>query len=216
MGCQLIWYYQLAFYDFNVATNARNKIFTVATFYPLWSGIIPDEVLSGQDKAFGFFSSLNLVLNRYNGTYPTTFIQSGQQWWSFFPLVSLLSTDDILIERDAPNSWPPHNYIVLEALRTLPSNVTGGPLPIPSDKQSTFNLIPNGQLGLEESQLPGQPVRAGSNASTTGPEADINRMEGTVANGGKASDGEGWGKTLGRELANRYMASAFCSWCVSS
>ena len=31
-------------------------------------------------------------------------------------------------------------------------------------------------------------------------------------NGGNATNGEGWAMTLQRELANRYLASAFCSW----
>lgn len=71
---------QLAFYDFNTGTNARNDVFSAAAFYPFWSGIIPDEVLSSSENAFGVFSSLNLVLNRYNGTFPATFIDSGLQW----------------------------------------------------------------------------------------------------------------------------------------
>ncbi len=49
-----------------------------------------------------------MVLRRYNGTYPTTFVESGLQW-------------------DAPNAWPPHQYIALEALRALPANVSSGP-----------------------------------------------------------------------------------------
>ena len=48
--------------------------------------------------------------------------------------------------------------------------------------------------------------------TTTGPKADINRLNGTVLNGGNATSGEGWAMTLQRELANRYLASAFCSW----
>jgi len=187
---------KLAFYDYNLATKARNNVFSAANFYPLWSGIIPDEILSSQEKAFGHFSTLNLVLNRYNGTFPSTFVDSGLQW-------------------DAPNTWPPHQYIALQALRALPSNVTSGPLPTPSGSQSTFNLIPQGQLGLNESQLPGQPLRANAvvtNATTSGSGADINKGNGTVVNGGKAVDGEGWGKALERQLANRYITSAFCSW----
>ncbi|KNZ73310.1 Trehalase [Termitomyces sp. J132] len=129
---------KLAFYDYNLATNSRNSVYSVANFYPLWSGIIPSELLNSSDKAFSYFSSLNLVLNRYNGTFPSTFIVSGQQW-------------------DAPNTWPPHQYIVLQALH-------------------------------------------------------INRLNGTVLNGGNATDGEGWGKALERQLANRYITSAFCSW----
>lgn len=120
--------------------------------------------------------------------------------------------------RDAPNTWPQHQYIALQALRALPQNITGGPLPMPSNNQSSFDLIPLGQLGLNESQLPGQPIQSGSdalqNATNTGPGADINRMNGTVANGGNAVEGEGWAKALERQLANRYMASAFCSWYV--
>jgi alpha,alpha-trehalase len=42
--------------------------------------------------------------------------------------------------------------------------------------------------------------------------ADINKLNGTVFNGGNATSGEGWAFALQRELANRYMASAFCSW----
>ncbi|KAG5645457.1 hypothetical protein DXG03_006002 [Asterophora parasitica] len=179
---------KLAFYDYNLATNTRNSIFSAANFYPLWSGIIPDEVLSGQEKAFGYFSSLNLVLNRYNGTFPVTFIDSGLQW-------------------DAPNAWPPHQYIVLQALRALPANLTSDPLPSPSDKQSTFDLIPQGQLGLSEDKLPVQSIHikgATTNATTSGPKADLNRVNGTVWNGGAAVQGEGWAKALERELANRH------------
>ncbi|KAG6902407.1 hypothetical protein C0995_000333 [Termitomyces sp. Mi166 len=191
---QLTFILKLAFFDYNLATKSRNSVYSAANFYPLWSGIIPSELLSSSDKAFGYFSSLNLVLNRYNGTFPSTFIASGQQW-------------------DAPNTWPPHQYIVLQALRALPSNVTSGALPTPSANQSTFSLIPEGQLGLDESQLPGQPlVGNGGNASTSGQAADLNRLNGTVLNGGNTTDGEGWGKALERQLANRYIASAFCSW----
>ncbi|KAG6815928.1 hypothetical protein H0H87_010115 [Tephrocybe sp. NHM501043] len=184
---------KLAFYDYNIGTKSRNSLFSAAHFYPLWSGIVPPELLSSSDKAFGYFSSLNLVLNRYNGTFPSTFIDSGLQW-------------------DAPNTWPPHQYIALQALRALPSNVTSGAAPTPSGNQSTFNLVPNGQLGIEESQLPVQPLYTDANGkvingTTLGPSSDVSRLNGTVVNGGNATDGEGWGNALQRELANRYMAS---------
>jgi alpha,alpha-trehalase len=68
---------KLAFYDFNIAAKARNGIFSAAT---LWAGIIQNEMLTAQDKAFGFFSTLNMVMHRYNGTYPTTFMDTGLQW----------------------------------------------------------------------------------------------------------------------------------------
>jgi len=135
-------------------------------------------------------------------------------------IISLVAFDffPIVFCRDAPNTWPPHQYIVLQALRALPSNVTSGALPTPGAKKSTFDLIPAGQLGLEESQLPQQPINAGSvhNATTTGSAADINTLNGTVINGGNATSGEGWGALLQRELANRYLTSSYCSWYVLS
>ncbi|KAI0354813.1 glycoside hydrolase [Trametes cingulata] len=185
---------KLAFYDFNLTSNARNSIYTAATFYPLWNGIIPDEILSSSDKAFGAFAALNMVLNRYNGTLPVTFLETGQQW-------------------DAPNAWPPHQYIALEALRALPSNVTSGALPTPDSGKSTFDLIPSGQIGVDENALPGQPIHGTNvNATKSGAAADINKLNGTVVNGGNATSGEGWAAALQRELANRYVASVLCSW----
>lgn len=193
----LFWDSQkVAFYDFILDTNARSNVFSAAAFYPFWSGVIPDEVAANATTAFSAFSSVNLVLSRYNGTFPTTFVDTGLQW-------------------DAPNAWPPHQYIILQALRQLPSNVTKGSAPSVPSGQSTFSLIPSGQLGLSEGDLPGQPVHGGStivNATTTGSGADINVVNGTVLNGGSAVDGEGWGAALQRGLANRYFASALCSW----
>ncbi|KAG7085792.1 hypothetical protein E1B28_003333 [Marasmius oreades] len=90
---------------------------------------------------------------------------------------------------DAPNAWPPHNYITL---RALPSNITSNAPPNPADGQSSFSLIPSGQLDLEGSQLPGQQVTTSSNATTTGSGADVNRLNGTVVNTiGNATQGEG-------------------------
>ncbi|KAG2140240.1 glycoside hydrolase family 37 protein [Suillus bovinus] len=188
---------KLAFYDFNLTSNARNDIFTAATYYPVWNGIIPDEVLASQSNAFGYFAAVNLVVNKYNGTVPVTFIDwTGLQW-------------------DAPNCWPPLQYIIMQALRAIPSNLTTNGLPIPSSTQSTYDLVPAGQLGFTEAQLPGQPLlgaQANQNATATGPAADINMLSGTVVNGGNATAGEGWRDTLQRELANRYYASVLCSW----
>ncbi|CAL1713673.1 unnamed protein product [Somion occarium] len=184
-----------AFYDFNLTSNARGTILSAANFYPLWNGIIPDELLADGSgaTAFGLFSTLNLVLNRYNGTYPVTFLETGLQW-------------------DAPNTWPPHQFIILEALRNLPSNITSTPLPPAPSGNSTYTLIPSGQLGIPEDQLPGQLIIGNSNATKTGSAADINTLNGTVFNGGNATEGQGWAAVLQRELANRYFASALCSW----
>ena len=72
--------YQLAFYDFILDTNSRNTVFSVAAFYPFWVGIVPKEVAYDEKAAFGAFSTVNLVLNRYNGTFPSTFVVTGLQW----------------------------------------------------------------------------------------------------------------------------------------
>jgi alpha,alpha-trehalase len=188
---------KLAFYDFSLNTTARTGFFSPAAFYPFWNDIIPDEVLNSSENAFKAFSSVNLVMNRYNGTFPSSFMETGLQW-------------------DAPNAWPPHQYAVLKALANLPLNISNATLPA-SQNSSSFSLIPENQLGLTEDQLPHQPLSVSSdgsqvNASTTGLEADVNSMNGTVYNGGNVMEGEGWGARLQRELANRYLVSAFCSW----
>jgi alpha,alpha-trehalase len=72
---------KLGFYDYNLTSNARNSIYTAATFYPLWNGIIPNELLSNSSNAFGYFAGINLVLSRYNGTFPSTFLTTGLQWY---------------------------------------------------------------------------------------------------------------------------------------
>ncbi|KAJ7258778.1 Six-hairpin glycosidase-like protein [Mycena haematopus] len=185
---------KLAFYDFNLLSNKRNEVFSAATFYPFWSGIFPPEVLANATNAFGAFSALHMVLNRFNGTMPVTFIETGLQW-------------------DAPNAWPPHQYIALEALRALPANLTSGAIPTPAAGAGSFSLVPAGQLGVLESELPVQNLDAKTNASTSGAAADINTLSGGagVVNGGNATKG-GWADALGVQLANRYVASVLCSW----
>ena len=175
---------KLSFYDYNLTSNARNNIYSAAAFCPFWVGIFPSDILSDQSKAFGAFASVNLVMNRYNGTLPATFLDTSLQW-------------------DFPNAWPPHQYIALNALRNLPSNLTTNSLP----GGKSFDLVPSGQLGITEDQLVPQNIMGGGNVT-----GDINKLNGTVVNGGTAVNGEGWSQTLQRELANRYTASAFCSW----
>jgi hypothetical protein len=49
----------------------------------------------------------------------------------------------MIIPRDAPNAWPPHQYIILKGLQALPPHVSKGHLPQPSGSASTYSLIPN-------------------------------------------------------------------------
>lgn len=93
---------------------------------------------------------------------------------------------------------------------------------------SSYDLIPEGQLGLSENELPQsvpnlsplvvvelthdllrQTLELGGYAA-----ADVNAGKGTVFNGGVARKNEKWRDALIRELANRYVSAAFCSWCV--
>ena len=85
---------------------------------------------------------------------------------------------------------------MLQALKPLPTNVSKDAPPTPSSNQSTFNLIPSGQLGIAESALPGQPIQSGSNSTLTGPSTDLNTANWMVANGGTAVAGEGWSQAL--------------------
>jgi len=186
-------------------------------FYPLWAGIIPDEVLadgSGQ-KAFGMFSSVNMVMNKYNGTIPVTMVQTGQQWCvticGYICVSGVNASVDI---RDWPNTWPPHQYVILNALKALPKNLTSQSLPQPSGNQTTFDLIPSGQLGpiSSASSLFSQTIEGGGTVSVG---VDVNKGDQglSVVNGGNSTgQGEGWADLLGRELSNRYVASALCNW----
>lgn len=72
------------FYDFNLTSNARSDFFSAAHFYPMWMNIWPEEVTRGgveaEDMAQKMFAPVGLVLARYNGTFPATFLQTGAQW----------------------------------------------------------------------------------------------------------------------------------------
>jgi alpha,alpha-trehalase len=131
---------------------------------------------------------------------------------NLYSLLQSTKYSNSLLFRDAPNTWPPHQYIILKALQALPPNVSSSALPQPSGQLSTFSLIPTDQLGIAEKDLPGQPITGSVNASMIGSAADINKGNGTVTNGGIATNGEGWSRVLQRELANRYFTSALCGW----
>ncbi|KAG8898238.1 hypothetical protein FRB99_007577 [Tulasnella sp. 403] len=187
----LMWDSQrLGFYDFNTTSNSRTDFLTAAHFYPFWNGIWPKDLLEDEAKMQGAFASVGLLLAQYNGTLPSTFINSGAQW-------------------DAPNAWPPHQYIAMQAIANIPKNVSTKPYPELSSSLTSWSLVPQNQLGLDQSQLPVQTLALGGNAS-----GDINYAAGTWANGGAVPSGktETWSEALLRGLVNRYISSVFCSW----
>ncbi|KAF8600265.1 trehalase [Ceratobasidium sp. AG-I] len=177
-----------AFYDFNTTSGEQTGVFSAAAFYPYWMGIWPSSVTKSETKALQAFSSVNWVLNTFNGTFPSTFLATGLQW-------------------DFPNSWPPHIHIILEALANVPKKVVKKQLVQISANTSSYDLIPEGQLGLSEDELPQQTLELGGYAAD-----DVNAAKGTVFNGGVARKNEKWRDALVRELANRYVSAAFCSW----
>ena len=95
----------------------------------------------------------------------------------------------------------------MEALNNVPKSVSTKAYPTLSSNVTSFSLVPSGQLGLNISQLPLQPLASGTNAT-----GDINYVGGTWTNAGIATKGETWNKAMLRAMANRYFTSAFCSW----
>lgn len=101
----------------------------------------------------------------------------------------------------SPNAWPNLQYVLAEALDKLNASVTTTPyaslLSYGTNDTSLWSLIPAGQLGLNETDLPAQ---------TGGP---------AVVEPFAVSDNStSWRDALQFEIVNRYIAAAFCSWCV--
>lgn len=90
----------------------------------------------------------------------------------------------------------------------MPKNSSKESYQLPSNATS-WSLIPQNQLGLDQGQLPVQTLANGGSAS-----GDINWQNGTWTNGGSVptNSSEPWNVAFGRGLANRYFSSVFCSW----
>lgn len=81
---------KLAFYDYNVTANARSTWFSPAGYYAFWSDIVPQELKSDpllkkagkgvSTKAQSAFAAVRMVMSRYNGTFPSSLVQTGLQW----------------------------------------------------------------------------------------------------------------------------------------
>ncbi|CAE6505626.1 unnamed protein product [Rhizoctonia solani] len=93
---------------------------------------------------------------------------------------------------DFPNAWPPLQYIAIKALQNIPYNLSTA---------DTFRFAkietPQGQLGVKYDHLP-----AMEGENITGRELD-----GTMSSS--------WRNVMLKELAMRYMTSAFCNWNVT-
>ncbi|EPQ31954.1 uncharacterized protein PFL1_00153 [Pseudozyma flocculosa PF-1] len=200
------------FYDFNMTSGDRSPLWHAAGYFPLWAEILPNEftnqsipVRQRRESMQSTFAGLRYLLDRYNGTMPASLLKTGQQW-------------------DEPNSWPPLVYIALQSLRSVPAMLARGTaLPAPN---GTFDLIPSesfggsnsvNQLGQTEETLPPQPVEY-SNSTVDVTDAGATQADNPtlhvdpLMNAGNETTTESWRDELVRELANRYVASALCSW----
>ena len=65
-----------------MTANGRSEIYSAATFYPLWNSIIPDEIATSSQNAFGFFASLNMVMNpfRTSNGIPSDSVAGRHNW----------------------------------------------------------------------------------------------------------------------------------------
>jgi len=178
----------LLFKDYNITSGGRHDLWSTAAYYPYWSGIIPDEVLSNQTTAQKAMSGLAYITAHYNGTIPVTLIETGAQW-------------------DFPNGWPPQIWIAIKALQALPTNVSSSGFEAYSQDVVDFSYLPPGHFGgLNQGDLPEQIV-LGSNASNITSVAAFNEL-GNVGN----TTGLSWRDGLAEAIASRYMSAAFCSW----
>lgn len=186
----------LLFKDFNTTSNDYSETWSLASYFPYWAGIIPESVSESSDTAQSAFAGLRFALDRYNGSLPTTLIDSGLQWdlnaWA--PLqceCSVMTISNLTATQD----------IAIKALEALPDNVTKGALRRPEEGQSTYSLVPSKQLGLDDaSQAPIQPLYNIS-GSTSMKDGFINEYE-----------SDNWRDCLANEVAQRFVSSAFCSW----
>ena len=181
-----------SFYDFNTTSGSRVVRWTPTTYYAFWSDLYPDSMLSNQTKAQEAFASLGYIIANYNGTVPASLLATGQQW-------------------DAPNAWPPHTYIAIKALENLPSNITSASFGNFSNGVLDYNAFISNQTGLAKDQLPKQSI-VGTNGmadtNLTSAVTSFNQLEHV----GQVTSNASWAEGLAVAIANRYTASAYCSW----
>lgn len=133
------------FYDFNLTSNDRSPIYTMAGTFPLWQNITPSEIIDNEQAALDMVSGLRFLLGKYSGLPSiATLVSSGLNW-------------------DFPNAWPPHLYTAIrtfEKLGTVIGNAT-----VLQNLTLTYDGVVPGHLGLNESELQEQPLETVGNVS---------------------------------------------------
>lgn len=180
---------RLGFYDFNQTSNSRSPIWSPASYAPYWGGIYPDLMINDEEVAQKALAGPAYLASRFNGSIPASLIPTGLQW-------------------DFPNVWPPHVYMVLQAYKNLPESISKGNFTTFIEKASTFEFLPSDHFGLNETEIPKQPKSDGTGIVST------NLTFGELGNVGnlKKVNEKSWSEGMVETIANRLIASSFCSW----
>lgn len=144
------------FYDFNTTGNVRSDVFTAAGTFPLWHNITPPEIKTNETAALNVFQGLRWIAGTFDGSpYVATLLDTGLNW-------------DL-------NSWPPHAYSSIKAFEAVGRLYPNGTV-LNETVITDFSLVPAGQFGLEESELPKQNVSLVSPNTRTF-RADLTKMQ---------------------------------------
>ncbi|KAG0150475.1 hypothetical protein CROQUDRAFT_38208 [Cronartium quercuum f. sp. fusiforme G11] len=184
---------RLSFYDFNLTSNYFSQFWTPASYTPYWGGIYPEVMIKDELVAQKALAGPAYLTSRYDGSIPASLIETGLQWARIHFL-------------DFPNVWPPQVYIVLQAYKNLPKNLTNDNLESFTKKANQFDFIPLNHFGInQEDELPKQPKLNGSLSNSNF--NDLNN----IGNYDKLKN-KNWNQAMIEIIAYRFISSAFCSW----
>nr|XP_036585382.1 trehalase [Colletotrichum truncatum]KAF6795279.1 trehalase [Colletotrichum truncatum] len=86
----------------DTADEGQQVFFSVAQFYPFWTGAVPPHLKSNPYAVKEAYGRVAKYLDIKAGGIPATNLKTGQQW-------------------DQPNVWPPLMHILMEGLRNTPA-----------------------------------------------------------------------------------------------
>ncbi|CRK41697.1 hypothetical protein BN1708_008528, partial [Verticillium longisporum] len=84
------------------APEGQQVYFSVAQFYPFWTGAAPAHIKNNPLAVKTAFERVATYLDTKDGGIPATNLQTGEQW-------------------DQPSVWPPLMHILMEGLRNTPA-----------------------------------------------------------------------------------------------
>ncbi|KAG2223974.1 hypothetical protein INT45_013431 [Circinella minor] len=92
----------VSFFDYNVTSQALDKVFTPASLYPFWLGAVPNKIKHNTKILSRVFDKTQNYLEEYPGILTTSEFNTTLQW-------------------DLPNGWPPLQYIAMKAILNVDS-----------------------------------------------------------------------------------------------